>query len=558
MKLRTCGPGWSERAGTGTSLAWEVSAVNQRIDMHRLQDLVRLHRLNKGAREVARLLRMSPNTERQYREVLKRRGLLQGDPEQLPALSELRAAVEAERPPKPPHQTTSLTKWRELIANKVEAGATPTAIYDWLRLERSEEFTGSLSAVKRLCLRLKREQGIDPSDVAIPVETEPGEVAQVDFGYVGKLFDPTEQRLRKAWVFVMVLGYSRHMVCRIVFDQTVETWIRCHVEAFAELGGVPRVLVPDNLKAAVVRAAFGTEAPTTLNRSYRELARYYGCVVDPTPVRSPEKKGKVEAGVKYVKRNFFAARQDILDADVLQRELHRWVREIAGQRVHGTTRQRPLEVFEQLERDTLNPLPERLYEPILWREPKVHADTHVLFEKSLYSVPWRLVGERVLARGCGSSVTLYFNDERVALHERVAPGKRSTCEEHLPVGRRDLRHRSRDYWQNRAIQLGQDVGDYIREVFDSDDVLYQLRTVQQIVTCLEGYPPKRAQAACRRARYFANYTYGGIKRILTRALDQHPLPDEAQPNRGVLEQPRFVRDISELVQLRLEMNDAPN
>ena len=115
----------------------------------------------------------------------------------------------------------------------------------------------------------------------------------------------------------MVLGYSRHLVCRLVFDQRIETWLQCHVEAFAELGGVPAVLVPDNLKAAVIRAAFGVAGTTTLNRSYRECARHYGFKVDPAPIRSPEKKGKVEAAVKYVKRNFFAARREELDAGVL-------------------------------------------------------------------------------------------------------------------------------------------------------------------------------------------------------------------------------------------------
>ena len=132
--------------------------------------------------------------------------------------------------------------------------------------------------------------------MAIPVETEPGEVAQVDFGEVGRLFDPETQRLRRAWAFVMVLGFSRQMVVRVVFDQKLTTWLRLHVEAFEELGGVVRTVVPDNLKAAVIRAAFGVSSSTALNRSYRELARHYGFKVDPTPPYAPQKKGKVESG----------------------------------------------------------------------------------------------------------------------------------------------------------------------------------------------------------------------------------------------------------------------
>ncbi len=99
--------------------------------------------------------------------------------------------------------------------------------------------------------------------------------------------------LRKAWAFVLVHGHSRHMVARIVFDQRIETWQWLHVEAFEELGGVPAVVVPDNLKSAVVRAAFGVGGATALNKSYRELARHYGFKVDPAPICQPKKKGKV-------------------------------------------------------------------------------------------------------------------------------------------------------------------------------------------------------------------------------------------------------------------------
>jgi hypothetical protein len=137
-------------------------------------------------------------------------------------------------------------------------------------------------------LSLEQARQEQAEDVAIPVETPAGEVAQVDFGYAGKLYDAKEGRFRRAWVFVMVLGFSRHMFARIVFDQKTTTWLALHVEAFDELGGVPRVLVPDNLKAAVIRAAFGADGPSALNRSYRELARHYGFKVDPTPPRAPK------------------------------------------------------------------------------------------------------------------------------------------------------------------------------------------------------------------------------------------------------------------------------
>ena len=235
---------------------------------------------------------------------------MEGDADAISELGALKAAVLEHRPPKPvPQQISSVKTWADEIAQMAARNAGPRAIYDKLRLDH-DDFNGSLSAIKRYCLRLKRERGVQAEDVAIKVETDPGQVAQVDFGYVGKLYDPSEGLLRKAWVFVMVLGFSRHMFARVVFDQRVETWLRLHIEAFTVIGGVVETVVPDNLKAAVIRAAFGLTDNPALNRSYRELARHYKFKVDPTPAYDPKKKGKVESGVKYVKNNFFKPRKE--------------------------------------------------------------------------------------------------------------------------------------------------------------------------------------------------------------------------------------------------------
>lgn len=530
-----------------------------RITMNDLQELVRLHRLGTNCHEVARLLGMSPNTERQYRWVLRDAGLLQGAVDVLPEEALLRAAVDAALPRKAPakHQQSSVARWTTAVQQMLDAGAEPKAIYDRLRLEH-EDFAGSLSAIKRLCLCLKRAKGVDATDVVIRVETPAGEVAQVDFGSIGKLWDPDSGRVRQAYVFVMVLGCSRHMVCRVVFDQKVDTWLRLHVEAFEELGGVPRVLVPDNLKSAVIRAAFGKGDDPVLNRSYRELARHYGFKIDPTPPRSPEKKGKVESGVKYVKRNFFTPRRDQQEVNVLRADLARWVREIAGMRIHGTTARRPLEHFEQEERQALLDLPAQRWRPVLWRTPTLRRDCHALVEQARYSAPWRLVGKELLARVTENSVELYFDDTRVATHERKGPGGWSTNDEHLPPERSAYRHRNREYWEQRAQKIGNEVEAYVREVFDSDDVLHQLNKVQSIVCHLEGFPEQRAVAACRRASYFGSYSYGAIKNILKKGLDMQPLPNAVVPTSTGGARPRFARTVQELLDLPLENTDAPN
>lgn len=509
--------------------------------MHRLQELVRLHRMGTRSREVARLLGMGPNTEREYREAIAKAALLEGDADQVPALEELKAAVLAHRPPVlPPQQVSSVAAWQTLIEEFTKKRMKPRAIFDRMRLEQPT-FKGSYAAIKRLVRALKRARGVDPTDVAIPVETEAGKIAQVDFGYVGKLFDPATQTLRKAWCFVMVLGCSRQMVVRVVFDQKTETWLVLHAAAFEELGGVPETLVPDNLKAAVIRAAFAADGTTELNRSYRELARHYGFKIDPTPPFAPAKKGKVEAGVKYVKGNFFSGRENS-DVTEVRPALARWNIEIASARVHGTMRKRPMDVFREVEAAALLRLPERPYELVLWKKARVHRDSHVQFDGRLYSVPWRYLGKDLWVQATTHIVTVFADDGRVATHDRRGRHYRSTVDIHLPDHRVDLRHRSREHWEERAGRMGVEVAAYVRTMFDADDVLSQLRAVQAVVTHLETFPPERARAACLRSAHFGNYGHRALRNILRRALDLEPLPveeDASSPPAG-----RFARAAS--------------
>jgi len=489
---------------------------------------------------------MGRNTVRRYGEALAEEGYLEGPVDDLPELALLKDAVLRRMPvPAAPAQTrSSVEDWAEVIGKMLQRGAEPQGIFDTLRT-RHEGFTGSLSAVKRLCLRLRKDRGPRAEDVVIPVETAPGNVAQVDFGEIGRFPDPVTGKPRKAYVFVMVLGYSRHQYADIVFDQTVETWLRLHEQAFRFFGGVPATMVPDNLKSAVVRAAFDADIGTGLNRSYRELARHYGFKVDPTPVRQPEKKGKVESGVKYVKGNFFRPR-DLQTVEQARQELKQWVEAVAGQRLHPSTGCKPLVLFEEEERPLLLPLPSSAMTWVVWKEAVVHRDSHVQFEKRLYSVPWKHIGKRAWVRASGSLVDVYVEETKVATHNRRGRGMRETSDSHLPEYRVEYRHRERGYWEQKADQLGPDVGTFIRHVFDSDDVLLKLRTVQGMLALLPQYPADRANAASRRADHFGNYTLRGLKGILNQALDLQPLPQDLL-SRTKTESHQYARLPSELL-----------
>jgi len=507
--------------------------------MDTLVEAVRLHRLGDSQRRIAKLLGMGRQTVAEHLDIFKRAGLLAGDasPGSLPDAAQLREAVAAAKGSPPSGPASSVEPWREDILRLLDRGAGPTAIHHHLELH-VDGYSGSLPAIKRLCASIRRERGVRADEVAIRVETGPGEVAQVDFGYAGLRLDPATGRRRKTWLFVMTLGCSRHMYVDLVFDQSTETWQRLHADAFAFFGGVPRVIVPDNLKAAVIRASFGVDRAPELNRDYREVARHYGFRVDPTPPRSPEKKGKVEAGVRYVSSSFLKTWQSV-DIHEDRRQLRRWNDQVAGLRRHGTTGWKPREYFDQTERAAMLPLPPRRWTPIRWRTATVHRDVHVQLGGAFYSAPWTLVGQQVQLRVTSDSVAVYHQDACLWTHPRVARGQRATREEHLPEHRRDRRHRDPAHWLERAAAIGPEVRDLVQAVLDADQVLLDLRRIQGIVLHLERQPESRARATARRALHYGSLELKAIKTILEKGLDLEPI--EPEPPRAWATQATFAR-----------------
>lgn len=196
--------------------------------MHRLQEAVRLHRLGTSRRVIAGRLRIGRNTIREYFEAISKAGLLDGPADELPSADALRAVVEEHVPaPEPPQQSSSVERWKEEIDRlRQERGAGPTSIHDYLRLHHPD-YEGTLSAIKRMCLRLEHAGGPKPEQIAIPVVTAPGEVAQVDFVYAGKRYDPESGVLRKTWLFVMTLGFSRRMFCELSSTRRSAPGWRC-------------------------------------------------------------------------------------------------------------------------------------------------------------------------------------------------------------------------------------------------------------------------------------------------------------------------------------------
>ena len=494
--------------------------TNRRTLTMDVQELVRLVRDGASDRAIAGLVGLNRRTVSRYRRWAAEQQLLDGP---LPSVGELYEQLQATLPAQvPPQQTSSVAAYQDQILAYRRQGLELAAIR--ARLEEQQGVAISYDAVWRLVRRLEQSQ---PPETFVRVEVPPGSEAQVDFGYAGLQIDPATGRLRKSWVFVLVLAFSRHMYAEVVFDQRLETWLLLHRHAFEALDGVPERVVLDNLKAAILRASVHDPL---VQRAYRECATHYGFRIDPNPPRTPRLKGKVEqGGVHYVKRNFLAGRPP-LPLDELNAQLHTWCADVAGRRVHGTTRQHPIEQFEQIERAALRPLPSVPYDLAIWKQATLHHDCYVVFEGSYYSAPYRLVGQALWIRAGTRTVELFTAEHQaVATHDRASqPGERKTILAHLPPHKVVGLVSGRETCRIQAASIGPATAEVVQRLLDHrpED---RLHVAQRVLRLAEHAGAERLERACVRALHYGTPDYPTLKRILATGLELAPLQTVQHP-----------------------------
>jgi len=360
------------------------------------------------------------------------------------------------------------------------------------------------------------------------MEVEPGEQAQVDFGYAGMMVDPLTGKLRRAWAFIMTLSYSRHRFVRFIFRQDVKSWIDCHVRAFEFFGGVPVSVVLDNLKAGVVKADI---YDPTLNRAYGELERHYGFVADPAKAGKAKHKGKVERGVPVVRKHLLAGRS-FRDIDETNQRALRWCREEIGMEVHGTTKRKPFEVFQREEAPRLRSLPSESFESPEWKKCTVHPDHHIVFDKSYYSLPTRWIGKEVWGRGTRRLVQIFFDEQLIKTHIRAEqPGTWVTDSSDYPPEKLAYLMPTPTYCRKKASEIGPHTGALIEEIL-REHAMRNLRKAQALLRLAEKHGQASMEAAAERALFFGNLRYRGIKTILEKgwfSLEQAPPPPSQIP-----------------------------
>jgi transposase len=409
----------------------------------------------------------------------------------------------------------------DYIVAQLKTGVTQATIHQRLRDEHG--LAASVASLKRYVAANLPEEVRRDQVVVLRDPVEPGEEAQIDYGQLGWWHDGDGRR-RKVWAFVMVLSCSRHMFVRPVLTMDQRAWTEAHVSAFTFFGGVPRRLVPDNLRTGVDRPDL---YDPKINRSYAELAEHYGVLVDPARVRKPRDKARVERPMPYVRDSFWRGRE-FASLQAMQTAAVSWCRDVAGRRpcrpLEGAS---PRSVFDAVEAQTLGGLPTRRFVIATWSTAKVGPDIHAKVGKTLYSVPWRLIGQHVDARATPEMVQVFCQQKLVATHIAKPRGKQ-TDTGHYPPEKIAFAMRTPTWCRHRAAEIGPATVAVIDDLL-AVNALFRLRAAQGVLGLSDkkGVGPGRLEAACGKAVAVGDPSYRTVKGILAAGTETEPAPPAA-------------------------------
>lgn len=506
--------------------------MNRRFAMHQYRHVLSRMRLGESDRQIDAAGLMGRRTAAKLRKKAAKAGWLDPD-KPLPGEAELFEALNRPRTAQA-RARSGLESHRAQIERWVEDHISGVLIHRTLRQRFG--YRGSYSSVRRFI------QGLTESTprATMVLQFDPGEAAQVDFGAGPEIVDVHTGEAFKTWYFVMTLCWSRHQYAELVRDQSVPTWLGCHRRAFEHFNGVPGKVIIDNPKCAIIRACY---YDPQVQRAYADYAEGYGFLISPCPVADPQKKGRVESGVKYVKNSFGPLREfrSLADANA---QLMTWVMGEAGNRCHGTTRQAPLTRFTEFERHVLKALPATPPECASWSQAKLHGDCHIQFDKAYYSAPWQRIGEQLDIRATETTVRIYHQHALIAVHARASrPGEHRSVDEHLPPHHQAWKMRDPQWCLKQAKAVGPNCLGLIEALF-ADRVLDRLRAAQGVIRLGTRYGAARLEAACARALVFNNITYRSVRVILEKGLDQTTDPQACfdQLSEAYTGQARFGRD----------------
>jgi len=411
--------------------------------------------------------------------------------------------------------------FHEVIGDKLQGGLSRQRIYQDLRDEYG--FEGSYYSVRRFVKRL----GVDRPIPFRRMECMPGEQGQIDFGTGAPVVKPDSKR-KRPHVFRIVLSFSRKGYSEAIYRQTTDNFIRCLENAFWHFGGAPKILIIDNLKAAVKNADW---YDPDIHPKIQSFCEHYGTVILPTKPYTPRHKGKIERGIGYVKDNALKGRT-FCSLQEQNQHLLNWETRIADTRIHGTTRKQVGKLFREEEKSSLLPLPAGRFPCFAEAKRSVHRDGHIEVQKSYYSVPPEYTGREVWARWDGHLVRIFNSRmEQIIVHAQVEPGKFQTLQQHIHSQKRAKIEKGTVWLLQRASLIGIHADQWAQAMLKARGI-QGIRVLVGLLNLVNQYDSNSIDKACEIALTHEAFRLKTIKGLIQKGgckqqelefIDEHPI-----------------------------------
>lgn len=490
----------------------------ERLTMRKIREILRLKwDCQLSERVVARSCRISRSTVGDYVRRAEAAGLKWPVPEDLSDNQLYDLLYPRTKQPKP--KATSVPEWEEVHLELRRKGVTLRLLW----MEYLEKYPQGYGYSQFCQLYRNWAKKFKPT---MRLNHKAGEKMFVDYaGQTVPVIDPTTGEIREAEIFVAVLGASSYMYAEAQWRQDLPNWTGGHVRAWAYMGGVTEVVVPDNLRAAINHPS---RYDPEINQTYQEMAEHYEVAVVPARPGRARDKSKAEVGVQNVERWILARLRNrrFFSLWELNQAILELLEELNNRNMEHLGKSRR-ELFELIDKPALKPLPATPYEFAYWKKAKISIDYHVEYLDHYYSVPCQLYPGEVLIRATEKTIEIFSDGKRAALHPHSpAKGRHSTLKEHMPSDHRFYSEWSPERFIHWAEKIGPETTRIVRLELDSRQHPEQAyRACLGILGFARKYSPGRLESACHYA--FANeiHSYRGIKNILMNQIDQLSSPE---------------------------------
>lgn len=497
--------------------------ANKRLSMRKIKEVLRLRfELCLGLRQIGRSLHLPHSTVGDYLDRAARAGIGWPLPE---GLSD--TVLEQKLFPPAPAVTDNgrpLPVWAVIHRELKRKGVTLALLWEEYQALHPDGYRYS-----RFCDLYRDWAGT--LTTSMRQIHKAGEKMFVDYaGHTLPIVNRSTGEIREAQIFVAVLGASSYTFAEATWSQGLADWIGSHTRALQFFGGVPQIVVPDNLKSGVTRP---DRYEPDINPTYNDMAAHYGVAVIPARVRKPKDKSKAEVAVQVVERWILARLRDrtffsLAEANAEIARLLESLNNRPFKKLPGSRR----EAFESLDRPALRPLPTTAFEFAQWKKARVNIDYHVEVEKHYYSVPYQLLKQQLDVRLTATTVECFHKSKRVASHPRSwRKAGHTTLDEHMPKAHQEYAGWTPQRLINWAAKAGPDTAAVVERILASRAHPQQgFRSALGLLRLGKVYGQERLEAACTRAIAGQAWTYKSVASILKTGLDRQPLPEAKTPS----------------------------